>query len=124
MTNRIPAPLRSTSEKDCAVLRWKNQWIMSSTRFWRRTTHAAPHSTLFRLQFAFLLRNIGPARFYMSNLPGPVPKETATVPIDDGIRFHDDKCGAPASPESRQPNPIGADLPISVLASESFVAER
>jgi hypothetical protein len=41
----------------------------------------------------------------MSNLPGPVPAEAATVPIDNGGRFHDPERGLPSGPQLRQTNP-------------------
>src|SRR5262249_32048244 len=41
----------------------------------------------------------------MSHLPGPVPTEAATVPIDNGGRFHDPERRLPSGPQLRQTNP-------------------
>ena len=50
----------------------------------------------------------------MSNLPGPVPTEAATVPIDHGGRFHDPERGLASGPQLRQTNPKIVDRPASV----------
>ena len=41
----------------------------------------------------------------MSNLPGPVPTEAATVPIDNSGRLHDPEGGLPSGPQLGQTNP-------------------
>ena len=45
------------------------------------------------------------ARFFRDDLPGPVPTEAATVPVDNRIRFHAHECGSPPRPESGKENP-------------------
>src|SRR6185503_20374654 len=56
-------------------------------------------------QFACGLWNARSSSFSVANLPGPVPTETATMPIDDRLRLHDHECGSPPRPRSGQPNP-------------------
>jgi hypothetical protein len=41
----------------------------------------------------------------MANLPGPVPTETAAVPINHRIRFHDPEWLTLSGPELRQTDP-------------------
>src|SRR5215470_4933461 len=47
-------------------------------------------------------RDSWPTWLSMANLPGPVPTETAAVPIDHGIRFHDPECLTLSGRELRQ----------------------
>jgi len=55
----------------------------------------------------------------MANLPGPVPTETATVPIDNGGRFYDPERRLPSGPQLRQTNPKpsidGLQLGLGIL---------
>src|SRR5215831_4307725 len=68
-------------------------------------------------QLTSFLRNLRPSWSTVTNLPGPIPLESPTVPTDDGFGFNDDQGGTPSRPQSRQPNP---KPPIGLIEQESF----
>jgi len=72
-------------------------------------------------QFACGLWNARSSSFSVANLPGPVPTETATMPIDDRIRLHDHECGSPPRPRSK---PISVGRLVSVSVWDSFAEGR
>ena len=68
-------------------------------------------------QLTSFFGNFRPSRSAVTNLPGPIPLESTTVPTDHGFGFNDDHGGTPSRPESRQPDPKPA---ISPIEQESF----
>ena len=68
-------------------------------------------------QLTSFLGNFRPSRSAVTNLPGPIPLESPTVPTDDRFGLNDDQGGTSSRPESRQPNPKPA---IGAIEQESF----
>ena len=56
-------------------------------------------------QIPDFLRDRGPSRSSVPNLPGPKQAEAFAVPGDDRLGFDDDQRGTPIGPDSGQPRP-------------------
>src|SRR6516165_10169355 len=56
-------------------------------------------------QFACFSWNTWATMLPMLDLPGPVPTETATVPVDYRSGFHDPERRTPSGPELREADP-------------------
>src|SRR5262249_8805621 len=51
-------------------------------------------------QITSLLRNTRTSRSTVTNLPGPEPMKSLTMPADDGFRFDDDQGRSPTRPQA------------------------